>query len=146
MSNLHRKLCEFISSLQFYELIIIALPHPIKTLCDHKSLLYLWARKGRLCHWFFGYQLNTSQFTNWQIFWTHGKNLVFPDLLSWNVFQNDLKSHQLVHKKIHKDIRFFNQNGLEVQNFINHSSSTDDGSEKIISHCLHTSVCKGASP
>ena len=45
MSTLHRELCGIISALQTYELFIISSPHRIKVFCDHKPLLYLWARK-----------------------------------------------------------------------------------------------------
>ena len=53
ISTLHRELCGIISTLQTYEHFIISSPHPIKFFCDHKPLLYLWARKGRLSHRFF---------------------------------------------------------------------------------------------
>ena len=128
MSTLHRKLCGIISALQSYEHFIIGSPHPIKTFCDHKPLLYLWARKRRLSHRFFRYHVIITQFTNLQIIWTPGKNLAFPDLLIGNVSLKDLNGHQLAHKEIPKDIRFFNQSGLEVQYLINHNSP-DDGKD-----------------
>ena len=108
MSTLHRELCGIISALQTYEHFIIGSPHPIKIFCDHKPLLYLWARKVRLSHRFFRYQVIITQFTNLQITWTPGKNLAFPDLLSRNVSLKDLNGKQLAHKEIPKDIRFFN--------------------------------------
>ena len=64
MSTLHRELCGIISALQTYEHFIIGSPHPIKIFCDHKPLLYLWARKGRLSHRFFRYRVIITQFTN----------------------------------------------------------------------------------
>ena len=45
MSTLHRGLCGIASALQTYEHFIIGSRHPIKIFCDHKPLLYLWARK-----------------------------------------------------------------------------------------------------
>ena len=129
MSTLHRELCGINSALQTYEHFIIGSPHPIKIFCDHKPLLYLWARNGRLSHRFFRYQVIITQFTNLQINWTPGKHLVFPDLLSRNVPLKDLNGHQLTHKEIPKDIRFFNQSGHEVQYLIDHNSSADDGNE-----------------
>ena len=129
MSTLHRELCGIISALQTYEHFIIGSPHPIKIFCDHKPLLYLWARKGRLSHQFFRYQVIIKQFTYLQIIWTPGKNLAFPDLLSRNVPLKDLNGHQLAHKEIHKDIRFFKQSGHEVQYLIDHNSSADDGDD-----------------
>ena len=50
MSTLHRELCGIIYALQTYEHLFIGSPHPTKILCDHKPLLYLWARKRRLFH------------------------------------------------------------------------------------------------
>ena len=90
MSTLHRELCGIISALQTYEHFIIGSPHRIKIFCDHKPLFYLWARKGRLSHRFFRYQVIITQFTNLQISWTPGKTLAFPDLLSKNVPLKDV--------------------------------------------------------
>ena len=70
-----------------------------------------------------------TQFTNLQIIWTPGKNLAFPDLLSRSVSLKDLNGHQLAHKEIPKDIRFFDQSGHEVQYLIDHNSSADVGND-----------------
>ena len=70
-----------------------------------------------------------TQFTNLQVIWTPGKNLAFPNLLSRNVSWKDRNGHQLAHKEIPKEIRFFNQNGHEVRYFIDHNSSADDGND-----------------
>ena len=131
MSTLHRERCGIISALQIYEHFIFGSPQPIKIFCNHKPLLYLWARKGRLSHRFFRYQVIITQFTNLEIIWVPGKNLVFPDLLSRNVSMKDLNGHQLAHKEIPKDIRFFNQSGQEVHHLIDHNSSADDGNYNI---------------
>ena len=129
MSTLHRELCGIISALQTYEHFIIGSRHPIKVFCDHKPLLYLWARKGRLSHRFFRYQVIITQFTNLQIIWTPGKNLAFPDLLSRNVSLKDLNGHQLLHKEIPKDIKFFSQSGHEVQYLIDHNSPAESAND-----------------
>ena len=129
MTTLHRGVCGIISALPTYEHFIIGSPHPIKIFCDHKPLLYLWARKGRLSYRFFRYQVIVTQFTYLQIIWTPGKDLAFPDLLSRNVSLKDLNGHQLAHKEIPKDFRFFKQSGHEVQYLIDHSSSADDGND-----------------
>ena len=129
MSTLHRELCGVISALQTYEHFIIGSPHPIKVFCDHKRLLYLWSRKRRLSDRFFRYQVIITEFTNLEIIWTLGKNLASPDFLSRNVPLMDLNGHQLAHKEIPKDIRFFNQSGHEVQYLIDHNSPTDDGND-----------------
>ena len=108
MSTLHREFCAIISAVQTYEHFIIGSQHPIKTFCNHKPLLYPWARKGRLSHRFFRYQVVTTQFNYLQIIWTPGKNLAFPDLLSRNISMKDLNGHHLPHKEIPKDITDFN--------------------------------------
>ena len=54
------------------------------------------------------------------------KNLAIPDLLSKNVSLKDLNGHQLAHKEIAKDIRFFIQNGHEGHYLIDHNISADD--------------------
>ena len=129
MSTLHGELCEIISTLQTYERFIIGSPHPIKLFRDHKPLLYLWARKGRLSHHFFRYQVTITQLTNLQIIWTPGKNLAFPDLLSRIVSLKDRNGHQLAHKEISKDISFFIRSGHEVQYLIDQKSFADDGND-----------------
>ena len=70
------------------------------------------------------------QFTYLPVVWTPGKNSAFPDLLSRNFSLKELNGHQLVHKEIPEDIIFFNQNGHEVQYFIDHKSSADDKNDK----------------
>ena len=57
------------------------------------------------------------------------KKLAFPDLLRRNVSLKYLNGHQLAHKDIPRDIRFFNQSGHEVQYLIDHNSSADDGND-----------------
>ena len=113
MSTTARELCGVISALQTYEHYIIGSPHPVYLYTDHKSLSYLWGRRGKLSHRFFRYQLHftipfrhnsvISQFQNLKIIWTEGKNLAFPDILSRNVSIKDLDNYQLKHKKIPKD-------------------------------------------
>ena len=143
MSTLHRELCGIVSALQTYEHFIIGLPYPIKILCDHKPMLYLWARKGRLCHRFFRYQVIFTQFTNLQIIWTPGKNLAFPDLLSRNVSLKDLNGHQLAHKEVPKYIIIFNQRGHEVQYLNDHNSSADNRNDDFYPiNCTHAGKTK----
>ena len=131
MSTLHRELFGIISALQIYEHFIIGSPHPINILCDHKPLLYPWARKGRLSRRFFRYQVILTQLTNLQIIWTPGKNLAFPDLLSKNISLKDLNGHQLPHIEIPKEIRFFNHNEHEVQYLIDQNKPADDGKDDL---------------
>ena len=89
---------------------------------DHKPLLYLWGRRGKLSHRFFRYRLFISQFQNLKIIWTEGKNLAFPDILSRNVSIKDLEKYQLKHKKIPKGIKFFDESGNEEKYFVLHDN------------------------
>ena len=111
MSTLHRELCGIVSALQTYEHYIIGSPFPIYRYCDHKPILYLWGRKGQLSHPFFRYQVIITKFQNLKIIWTPGSNLAFPDILSQNVTVEECQKHQLQHKKIPRDIEFYDEHG-----------------------------------
>ena len=114
MSTLHRELCGIVSALQIYEHYIIGFPFPIYLYCDHKPILYLWGRKGQLSHRFFRYRVIITKFQNLKIIWTPGSNLAFPDILSRNVTVDEYRKHQLQHKKIPRDIEFYDKNGSPV--------------------------------
>ena len=118
MSTTARELCGVISALQTYEHYLIGSPHSVYVFTDHKPLMYLWGRRGKLSHRLFRYQLVITRFQNLKIIWTEGKNLAFPDILSRNVKINDLDRYQLKHKKIPKDISFYDQNGCEEKYFV----------------------------
>ena len=77
----------------------------------------------------FRYQLVISQFQNLKFIWTEGKNLAFPDILSRNVKIKDLDKYQLKHKKIAKEISFYDDHGYEEKYFIlrdNEKGPADD--------------------
>ena len=57
MSTTHRELCGIVSALQTYEHYLLGSPHPIYVYCDHKPIIYLWGRRGKLSHRFFRYQV-----------------------------------------------------------------------------------------
>ena len=114
MCTLHRELCGIASALQTYEHYIIGSPFPIYLFCDHKPLLYLWGGKGQLSHRFFRYQVIITKFQNLKNIWTPGSNLVFPDILSRNVTVEEYQMHQLRHKRIPRDIEFFDEHGAPV--------------------------------
>lgn len=141
MSTMHRELCGIVSALQIYEHLIIGSRLPIYVYCDHKPILYLWARRGKLSHRFFRYQLIITQFQNLKIIWTPGKNLAFPDILSRNMSLTDIKKHQLKHKRIPKEIKFYDENGSEIKYFIDHDEDearTSNDFFPIISHQNNT--------
>ena len=114
MSTLHRELCGIVSALQTYEHYIIGSPFPIYLYCDHKPILYLWGRKGQLSHRFFRYQVIITKFQNLKTIWTPGSNLAFPDFFSTNVTVEEYQMNQLQHKRIPRDIEFFDEHGTPV--------------------------------
>ena len=123
MSTLHRELCGIKSALQTYEHYIIGSPFPIYLYCDHKPILYLWGRKGQLCHRFFKNQDIITKFHNHKIIWTPGSNLALPDILSRNVTLSEANKLQLQHKEIPHDISFYDQDGHKVHYTIKHETS-----------------------
>ena len=126
MSTLHRELCGIVYALQTYEHYIIGSPFPIYLYCDHKPILYLWGREGQLSHRFFRYQNIITKFQNLKIIWTPGSNLAFPDILSRNVTLEGYQKHQLQHKKIPRDIEFFDEHGNPVFYKIQHADNPHD--------------------
>ena len=93
------------------------------------SLKCIYGVEEENSHRFFRYQLVISQFQNLKIIWTEGKNLAFPDILSRNVKFKDLDKYQLKHKKIPKDISFYDEHGNEEKYFIlrdNEKGPADD--------------------
>ena len=118
LSTTARELCGVTSALQTYEHYLIGSPHPVYVYTDNKPLMYLWGRRGKLSHRFFQYQLVISQFQNLRIICTEGKNLAFPDILIRNVKIKDLDRYQLKHKKIQKNVSFYDQNGYEEKYFV----------------------------
>ena len=126
MSTLHRELYGIVSALQTYEHYIVGSPFPIYLYCDHKPILYLWGRKGQLSHRFFRYQVIMTKFQNLKIIWTPGSNLTFPDILSRNVTVEEYQKHQLQHKKIPRDIEFYDEHGSPVTYRIQHDDNPND--------------------
>ena len=114
MPTLRRELCGIVSALRTYEHYIIGSPFPIYLYCDHKPILYLWGRKGQLSHRFFRYQVIITKFQNPKFIWIPGSNLAFPDILSQNVTVEEYQEHQLQHKKIPKEIEFYDDYGSPV--------------------------------
>ena len=89
---------------------------------DQKPLLYLWGCREKSSHRFFRYQIVISQFQNLKIIWTEGKNLAFPDNLIKNVSIKNLDNYQLKHKKIPKNIKFYDESGNEEKYFVLHDN------------------------
>ena len=126
MSTLHRELCGIVSAVQTYKHYIIGSPFPICLHCDHKPILYLWGRKGQLSHRFFRYQVIMKKFQNLKIIWTPGSNLAFPDILNRNITMEEYQKHQLQHKRIPRDIEFYDEHGTPVTYQIQHEDNPND--------------------
>ena len=126
MSTLPREICGIVSTLQTYEHYIIGSPFPIYLYCDHKPIFYLWGPKGQLSHRFFRYQVYITKFQNLRIIWTSGSNLVFPDIVSRNVTNEEYQMHQLRHKRIPRNIEFFEEHGTPVTYQIQHEDYPKD--------------------
>ena len=126
MSTLHRELCGIVSALQTYEHYVIGSPFPIFLYCDHKPILYLWGQKRQLSHRFFRYQLIITKFKKLKTIWTPGSNLAFPDILSRNVTVEEYHKHQLQHKKIPRDIEFYDEQGCEIIYRIQHDDNLNE--------------------
>ena len=58
--------------------------------------------------------------------WTPGPNLAFPDILSRNVTVEEYQKHQLQHKKIPRDIEFYDEHGSPVTYQIQHDDNPND--------------------
>ena len=126
MSTLHRELCGIVSAVQTYEHYIIGSPFPIYLYCDHKPIIYRWGRKGQLSHRIFKNQVIIMKFQNLKLIWTPGSNLTFPDILSQNMTNDENQYHQVEHKKIPRDIQFFDEKGHQISYKINHEDTKAD--------------------
>ena len=126
MSTFHRELRGIVSALQTYEHYIIGSPFPRYLYCDHKPIHYLWVRKGQLSHGVFRYPVIITKFQNHKIIWTPGSNPAFPDILSRNVTVEEYQKHQLQHKKIPRDIEFFDEHDSPVTYRIQHDDNPSD--------------------
>ena len=60
------------------------------------------------------------------IIWTPGSNLAFPDILGRNVTVEEYQKHQLQHKKIPRDIEFYDEHGSPVTYRIQHDDNLND--------------------
>ena len=74
-----------------------------------------------------------------KIIWTPGSNLVFRIILSRNVTIDEYQHHQLQHKKLPRDIQFFDEHGQQVTYKINH----DDTSAETCNDFYHIHCQRG---
>ena len=58
--------------------------------------------------------------------WTPGSNLAFPDILSRKVTVQEYQKHHLRHKRIPRDIEFFDEHGTPVTYQIQHEDNPND--------------------
>ena len=66
------------------------------------------------------------KFQTLKIIWTTVSNLVFPDFTSRNVTLEENQKHQLQHKKMSRDIEFYNEHGSPVIYRIQHDDNPND--------------------
>ena len=67
-----------------------------------------------------------TKFLNLKINWTSRSNLAFPDILSRNVTIEEYQMHQLRHKRILRDIEFFDEHGTPVSYQLQHEDNPND--------------------
>ena len=142
LSTQIRELTGLIHALETYKHLIIGSKHPIYIFCDHKPILYLWAKMGLVSPRFYRYQQVILQFTNLVVVWTPGSNLQFPDLLSRNFSLEEKRINQLKHKVLPKELRFLDGNGREMHYYIEHSDETIKGTEKPCPHDTYPIICE----
>ena len=67
-------------------------------------------RIGELSHRFFRYQVIITKLQNLKFIWTPGSNLAFPDFLRQNITLEGYQKQQLQHRKMPRDVEFFDKN------------------------------------
>ena len=67
-----------------------------------------------------------TKFQNLKIIWTPGSKLAFPDILSRNITIEENQVHQLRHKRIPRDIEFFDEHGTPVTYPVQHEDNPND--------------------
>ena len=67
-----------------------------------------------------------TKFQNLKIIWTPGPNLAFPDVLSRNITIEEYQRLQLQHKRISRDIEFYDEHGTPVTYQIQHEDNPND--------------------
>ena len=93
-------------------------------------------RTGQLSHRFFRCQVIITKFQNLKIIWTPGSNLAFPDILIRNVTVEEYQKHQLQHKKIPRDIEFYDEHDTPETYGIQHDDNPNDTCNDFYSiHC-----------
>ena len=60
-----------------------------------------------------------TKYQKLKVIWTPGSNLAFPDKLSRNVTIDEYQHRQLQHKKLPRDIQFFDEHGQQITYKIN---------------------------
>ena len=79
-----------------------------------------------IASYFFRYQVIFTKFQNLKIIWTPGSNLAVPDILSRNITIEENQKHQLQHKRIPRDIEFYDEHSTPVTYQIQHEDKPND--------------------
>ena len=67
-----------------------------------------------------------TKIQNLKIIWTPGLNLAFPDILSRNITIEEYQKHELQHKRIPRDIEFYDEHRTPVTYQIQHEDNPND--------------------
>ena len=82
--------------------------------------------RGQLSRRFLSCQVIITKFQNLKNIWTPGSNLVFPDILNRNVTVEEYRKHQLQHKKLPRDLEFYDERGSPVTYRMQHDDNPND--------------------
>ena len=121
LSTILRECSAIIYELSEYEFLIQSSKHPIILYTDHKPILFLFTRKNKPNHRVYKFQLILMKFPNLHIFWTEGKNLSLPDLLSHSLTTTTQDEHRLRTVEIPESIKLFMTHNLNTQPIETHN-------------------------
>ena len=107
ISTLIRECSAIKFALTEYEFLLTGSNHPIVMFTDHKPIIYLFTQKNKPNHRVYRFQIILMKFPNLQNFWTEGKKLALPDLLSRTVGEENFTKSRDSTVEIPDNIKFF---------------------------------------
>ena len=131
---MQRELRGIVSAPEMYEHSVIGSPYTNYVFCDHKPIIFYGLEKNNSADFFHFHPTNfaISEHENHLDSW---KNLAFPQILSRKVTITDMKKYHEKHKQNPRDTKFYDDQGEEVKDFIEH----DD--EGFSSNDLYPVIC-----
>ena len=109
LSTLIRECSAITFALTEYEFLLTGSNHPIVPFTDHKLIIYVFTQKNKLNHREYRFHLIVMIFPNLHIFWTEGKNLALPDLLSRTIDEERFTKSRDITVETPENIKFFLQ-------------------------------------